>query len=77
MADHSKEARQRAEARREKLQKAALERESGRADYEAEGKAVAAKTLRLRALRLAKEAAEAGAQERPASRKTDQRRPTA
>lgn len=59
MADHSKEARDRAEARFERMKKATQEGQKAKAHYEAEGRAVREKTARLRLLRLAKEAADA------------------
>jgi hypothetical protein len=58
LSSNSKEARDRAEARFTKEQKALREGGKARALYEAEGQAVREKTARLRALRLAKEAAE-------------------
>ena len=61
MADNSKEARARAEARFEKAQKASQEREKVHGELEAEAKAVREKTARLRALRLAREADDAQA----------------
>ena len=57
MPDHSKE-RDRAEARFKKAQKAAHDAKEARAHYESEARAVREKTARLRALRLAKEAAD-------------------
>jgi translation initiation factor IF-3 len=59
LADHSKEARDRAEARFERMKKATQEGQKAKAHYEAEGRAVREKTARLRLLRLAKEAADA------------------
>ena len=59
MADNSKEARDRAEARFERMKKATQEGQKAKAHYEAEGRAVREKTARLRLLRLAKEAADA------------------
>jgi hypothetical protein len=51
-------ARSQAEARFKKVQKAAVEGAKAWAAYEAEGFAVRQKTARLKALRLAKEAAD-------------------
>ena len=62
MADHSKEARERAEARFERMKKATQEGQKAKAHYEAEGRAVREKTARLRLLRLAKEAADAASE---------------
>jgi translation initiation factor IF-3 len=59
LADNSKEARDRAEARFERMKKATQEGQKAKAHYEAEGRAVREKTARLRLLRLAKEAADA------------------
>jgi hypothetical protein len=59
MADTSKEARDRAQARFEKTQKAQREGAKAMAAYEAEGLAMREKTARLKALRLAREAEEA------------------
>ena len=61
MSTRSKEARDRAEASFQKKQEQAREGGKARAEYEAEARAVLKKTARLRALRLAKEAAEAAA----------------
>lgn len=58
MADRS-DPRGQAEARFAKAQTAANERKKAMAAHDADAKAVEAKTARLRALRLAKEAAEA------------------
>jgi hypothetical protein len=71
LADASKEARDRAEAKFAKAQKAAREGESARAEHAAAARAVREKTLRLRSLRLAKEAAEMEAQpkKKPVTRK--------
>ena len=71
MADNSKEARDRAEARFERMKKATQEGQKAKAHYEAEGQAVREKTARLRLLRLAKEAADAAqaASEAPKVRK--------
>jgi hypothetical protein len=60
MAHNIKDAERRAEMAAKKSQKA-LEGEKAMAQYEAEGRAVRANTERLRALRLAKEAADAQA----------------
>ncbi len=57
MADHSKEARERAEARFEKAQKATQDAAQAKADRQATSRAVDEKTTRLRALRLARDAA--------------------
>jgi hypothetical protein len=71
LSSNSKEARDRAEARFAKEQKALREGGKARALYEAEGQAVREKTARLRALRLAKEAAdlEVKATQKPAKAK--------
>lgn len=61
MADNSRESRERAEVRFAKAQKAADVSKEAWADHDAEARAVRAKTSRLRALRLAKEAADAEA----------------
>jgi hypothetical protein len=58
MADNSKEARDRAEARFKKMKETAREGEQARAQYDAAGQATREKTSRLRSLRLAKEASE-------------------
>lgn len=66
MSDHTKNPR--SEAQLKKLQRA----EDGRkamAEYEAEQAAIRAKTERLRALRLAREAEVAKSESRPALRK--------
>ena len=57
MPDHSKE-RDQAEARFKKAQKATQDAKEARAQYESEASAVREKTAKLRALRLAKEAAD-------------------
>jgi hypothetical protein len=57
LPDHSKE-RDQAEARFKKAQKATQDAKEARAHYEAEARAVREKTAKLRALRLAKEAAD-------------------
>lgn len=58
MADHSKEARERAEARFEKAQKATQDAAQAKADRQASTRAIDEKTTRLKALRLARDAAE-------------------
>ena len=55
MANDSKDPRQ---ALADKRQRAAIEGDKARAEYEAQGVADRAKTARLRSLRLAKEAAD-------------------
>jgi hypothetical protein len=57
LPDHSRE-RDQAEARFKKAQKAAQDAKEARAHYESEARAVREKTAKLRALRLAKEAAD-------------------
>jgi hypothetical protein len=57
VSNHSKE-RDQAEARFKKAQKATQDAKEARAAYESEARAVREKTARLKALRLAKEAAE-------------------
>jgi len=57
LPNHSKE-RDEAEARFKKAQKATQEAEEARAHYESEARAVREKTARLKAIRLAKEAAD-------------------
>jgi hypothetical protein len=57
LPDHSKE-RDQAEARFKKAQKATQDAKEARAHYESEAQAVREKTARLKALRLAKEAAD-------------------
>jgi hypothetical protein len=72
LPDHSKE-RDQAEARFKKAQKAAHDAKEARAHYESEARAVREKTARLRALRLAKEAADAadtGSGKKPVTAKT-------
>ena len=61
MADKSKDSRDRAEAQFEKRQKAERERDAVWMENAAAARAVDQKTARLRALRLAKEAADAEA----------------
>ncbi len=58
MADNSKEAKTRAEASFKKKEQQAKEGAKARMQYEAERHAVREKTVRLKALRLAKEAAD-------------------
>ncbi len=58
MADQSKEARERAEVRFEKAQKATQDAAQAKADRQATTRAIDEKTTRLRALRLARDAAE-------------------
>lgn len=58
MADHSKEARERAEARFERAQKATQDAAQAKADRQATTRAIDEKTVRLRALRMARDAAE-------------------
>jgi len=71
LAKNSKEAQERAEAAFTKKEHQAREGAKAVAEYEAEGRAVRAKTERLRALRLAKEAADrkAEAEKEPARKK--------
>ena len=57
LPNHSME-RDQAEARFKKAQKAAQDAKEARADYESEARTVREKTARLKALRLAKEAAD-------------------
>ncbi len=57
MPDHSKE-RDQAEARFKKARKATHDAKEAWAHYEAEARAVREKTARLKAMRLAKEAAD-------------------
>ena len=61
MQDHSKQ-RDLAEARFKKAQKASHDAKEAWAHYEAEARAVREKTARLKAMRLAKEAADLKAQ---------------
>ena len=69
MSKNSKDVMDRAEASFKKEERA---REGAKAmrDYEAEGRAVHEKTARLKALRLAKEAAEKEAEPKKASRQS-------
>jgi hypothetical protein len=60
LPDHSKE-RDEAESRFKQAQKAAQDAKDARAQYEAEARATREKTARLKALRLAKEAADLAA----------------
>jgi hypothetical protein len=76
MADSSKEARERADARFRKAQKTAQEGERARQAYEAQAQATREKTARLRALRLEKEAAEAGTKTRKAPAASRKKRTT-
>ena len=69
MSSHSKE-RDQAEARFQKAQKAAQDAKAARGQYEADAQAMREKTARLRALRLAKEAADLAAPaDKPATKK--------
>jgi len=61
LSTRSKQTRERAEASFQKKQEQAREGEKAMMEYEAAARAVLKKTARLRALRLAKEAAEAAA----------------
>ena len=70
MASKAEETRARAEQKFDKGQKAMRESDKVWAQYEAEGRAVRAKTERLKLLRLAKEAAETeAAAQRPVVKK--------
>jgi hypothetical protein len=71
LPDHSKE-RVQAEARFKKAQKATQDAKEAWAHYESEARAVREKTARLKALRLAKEAADlaAGVDKKPITSKT-------
>jgi hypothetical protein len=71
LPDHSRELDQ-AEARFKEAQKATQDAKEARAHYEFEARAVREKTAKLRALRLAKEAAdlEARVDKRPIASKT-------
>ena len=62
MADNPKEAKARAEVKFAKAQKAAQEGATAKAQYDAEARAVREKTSRLRATRLARDAAAAETQ---------------
>lgn len=76
MSDKAEEARQRAETKFEKVKNASRESDKVWAQHEAEGRAVRAKTARLKSLRLAKEAADLEAAalvpkpSKPSARKT-------
>lgn len=80
MSDKTEEARQRAETKFEKAKTASRESDKVWAQHEAEGRAVRAKTARLKLLRLAKEAAdlqiaaEAAKTAKPATRKPTARK---
>ena len=71
MPNHSKE-RDEAEARFKRAQKAIHDAKEAKAHYESEARAVREKTARLKALRLAKEAAdlEARVDKKPIASKT-------
>ena len=73
MAGDSQSSRERAEARFERLQRQKREGEAAARDYEANSAAVDVKTAKLKAMRLAKEAAEreaaASAPPKPARKK--------
>ena len=72
MDSNSREARERAAMRLDRMQKAAKDGEKARALYDAAGQATRDKTARLRELRLAKEAADAAAaveKKKPAGKK--------
>lgn len=80
MSDKTEEARQRAETKFEKAKVASRESDKVWAQHEAEGRAIRAKTARLKTLRLAKEAAdlelaaEAAKTAKPAGRKPSVRK---
>ena len=80
MTDKTEEARQRAETKFEKAKTASRESDKVWAQHEAEGRAVRAKTARLKSLRLAKEAAdlesaaEAAKSLKPSTRKPSTRK---
>lgn len=77
MPSHSKE-RDQAEARFQKAQKAAHDAREAKAQYEAEARAMREKTVRLKALRLAKEAADLAAQaDKPVEKKPLAKTPVA
>jgi hypothetical protein len=61
LPNHSKE-RDEAEARFKRAQKAIVDAKEAKAHYESEARAVREKTARLKALRLAKEAADLATQ---------------
>lgn len=71
MSSNSKEARERAEARFQKQQKATQAAEEAKTEHDAQARAVDLKTSRLKTLRMAKEAAdkEAEAKTAPPSKK--------
>jgi hypothetical protein len=77
LPSHSKE-RDQAEIRFKKAQKAAQDAQEARAQYEAEARAMREKTARLRALRLAKQAADAAVQpaKKPAAKRMAATEPT-
>lgn len=79
MAGDQQNSRERAEARFERLQRQKREGEAAMMDYEAQAKAVDDKTARLKAARMAKEAAEreAAANAPPKPTKTRKRASTA
>jgi hypothetical protein len=58
VATNSTQARERAESNFKKKERQAAEGATAMAEYEAQGRAIRERTARLRALRLAKEAAE-------------------
>ena len=80
MSTDTQNTRDRAEARFDRLQRQKREGEAAAKDYEAQSKSVDAKTARLKALRLAKEAADAeaaaAAPPKPAKTKTTKKRAT-
>jgi hypothetical protein len=76
MADNPKEARDRAEAKFAKTQKAAREGEEARAEYEAAARTAREKTSRLRSARLAKEAANAEAEAKVKKPVTRRKKPS-
>ena len=74
--DNPKEAQARAEASFKKKQQQAVDNEKARAEYDAEARATRLKTERLKALRLAREAAgEAPAEKISAVKKTPEKAP--
>lgn len=83
MTDKTEEARQRAETKFEKAKTASRESDKVWAQHEAEGRAVRARTARLKSLRLAKEAAdselaaEAAKVAKPSTRKPSTRKKAA
>ena len=76
MADRSDETRLRAEARFRKKELQAKEEKKVWAEREAASRTAYAKTLRLVALRLAKEADETAAAARPKDERKDSKKPT-